>query len=199
MLVGRKTRSLLGLALLSGILSFGGQARADEPQPVISFAPDASPPPHTRTQVLLLGAATTAVFYGAAVGASYIWEQDRGAADLRIPVVGPWLKLGQTAGCAAEDTTCTPALQIAGAVLAALDGIGQAGGLALLLEGLFMKTAPGTTGSGSANLSLGAQPRGQLGGTFSSHWVVETGGVTFVPVPFAQAGSDLGIAIVGTF
>jgi len=116
-------------------------------------------------QTLLLGTAVFGGFYGGAVAASYGWSQDPGAADLRIPLVGPWLKLGQTELCSGlpepgeDERPCSDPLQVAGGVLAVISGIGQIGGLALLLEGTFMRTrAPSANASswqpGSQRLRL---------------------------------------------
>jgi hypothetical protein len=81
---------------------------------------------------------STAAWYGGAVGASYIWPDEPGAKDLRIPFAGPWMSLSH-AGCHGR-SGCSTVLVVFGAVLTALDGVGQAAGLGLTAEGLFMPT-----------------------------------------------------------
>jgi hypothetical protein len=93
---------------------------------------------------LVAGVATTAVSYGLAVGASYLYPDHRGASDLRIPVAGPWMALGRTA-CAKNEPDCSPVLLVIGAILTVFDGVTQVGGLAVVGEGLFLKTSSGRT------------------------------------------------------
>jgi hypothetical protein len=142
---------VLGASMFCPSLLGMHRAEAAEPVPMLELSDDL-PPPSARTNTLLLGGVVFGGFYGAAVAASYGWDEDPGAADLRIPMVGPWLKLGQTELCsglpapAPGAPPCSDALQVVGGVLAVVSGIGQIGGLALLLEGTFMRTrAKGAT------------------------------------------------------
>ena len=135
-------RRRLLLVSLAAVGSIGAQARpaqAEEPKREVRVDPDAYPPSSTRVPLVASGLVMTGVFYAGAVGASYAWPDARGAEDLRIPVVGPWMKLFQT-GCSDTTTSCNRFLIVVGAVLAGLDGLGQAGGIGLLLEGLFLPT-----------------------------------------------------------
>lgn len=118
--------------------------RADEPEPLHRYADDRLPPPSARINLMLTGAAMFGVSYGAAVGASYLWPDARGASDLRIPVVGPWMKVGRTRLCNDDPdaTNCQDAARIMGAVFAAIDGLAQAGGLLLITQSIFMSTSP---------------------------------------------------------
>jgi len=191
MLVPRALPFLLGLAAFGIGALAPTPACADEPQPLVRFDPDAVPPESTRTKVLLLGSAMTALSYGGALGASYLWSEDAGAADLRIPVIGPWIKLGHTTLCASEEFGCNNVMQVLGAVLVGFDGLGQIGGLALLSEGIFGPAGKKQAAFRGASASAG--------GTFSSYFTGQLGDVSFVPLPFVQAGSDVGLGVVGTF
>lgn len=127
------------------LLSFCQSAFADEPQPVHRYADDRLPPPVARWNLLLTGSLVTAGFYGAGLAASYLWPDARGAKDLRIPVVGPFMAVGRTKLCENDKEapeTCNNPTRIIGAVLSAVSGIGQAGGLALVVQSLFLRTAP---------------------------------------------------------
>jgi hypothetical protein len=158
-------------------MSFSGVALAEEPALSGDPAPRPAadlPPSGARTTHLVAGVATTGVAYGLAVGASYLYPDFRGASDLRIPVAGPWLALGRT-GCPADDPDCSPVLLVLGAVLTIFDGVAQAGGLAIVGEGLFLKTSSGRTVRKKA-----------AGATWRA-----------VPLDFGKDGAGLGV--VGTF
>src|SRR4051812_25820378 len=99
---------------------------------------DEYPPPAARRNLLLVGIASTAVWYGGALGASYAVDDPAMAKDLRIPFAGPWMALTHT-GCGGGPD-CNTLLVVLGAIATSLDGIGQAAGLALAGEGLFMPT-----------------------------------------------------------
>jgi hypothetical protein len=179
----------LALAALALVSALPRAASADEPEPMVRFDPSAKPPPYTQSTLLLIGVAGAAVTYGGAVGASYLWADDPGASDLRIPVVGPWIKIGHTTMCVDETNGCNNVLQVIGAVAAGLDGLGQIGSLALLAEGLFAPTRAVRGPSAWSPRRAGFGSR--LGG--------EIGDVRFTAVPFVQAGSDVGLGFVGTF
>lgn len=165
-----------GLALIS--VSLSGLAHAEEPG-AINTAPAPQPaadlpPSGARTTHIVAGAVTTGVSYGLAVGASYLFTDYRGAKDLRIPVAGPWLALGRT-GCPESEPDCSPVLLVFGALLTIIDGVTQAGGLAVIGEGLFLKTSSGR-----------AAPRKAAGPTWRA-----------VPLNLGKDGTGLGV--VGTF
>jgi hypothetical protein len=88
--------------------------------------------------LLIAGAATTAAWYGLALGSSYLWPDAVGANDLRIPVAGPWMALSHS-GCGGV-SDCSTVIVVLRAIATTLDGIGQAGGLAIAAEGLFLPT-----------------------------------------------------------
>ncbi|MEP7052920.1 MAG: hypothetical protein ABJB12_21320 [Pseudomonadota bacterium] len=99
---------------------------------------DELPPPSARRNLIIAGAVTTASWYGLALGASYIWPDTVGAKDLRIPVAGPWMAFAHS-GCG-NVSDCSKVLVVVRAIVTALDGIGQASGIAFATEGLFMPT-----------------------------------------------------------
>ncbi len=171
------------------------EARGEEPRRVTRVDPDAYPPPAARVPLILTGAAVTGAFYGGAVGASYLWPDARGAEHLRIPIVGPWMKLFQT-GCSDTAPDCNRFLLAVGAVLAGLDGLGQAGGVGLLLEGIFLQTRPAAPapppGAWGPTLRLGAD-----GGATPAPRA--SGSVSWYPVPIVGGADAVGLGVAGVF
>lgn len=116
---------------------------AQQPDPAEALPPSPSvtldeyPPPSARRNLLLVGLGSTAAWYGGALGVSYAVDDPAMAKDLRIPIAGPWMALAHT-GCYGGN--CSTVLIVLGAIATTLDGIGQAAGLALAGEGLFMPT-----------------------------------------------------------
>jgi hypothetical protein len=94
------------------------------------------PPPSTRYSIAFTGLGITVAWYGAALGASYIWHDGPWAPELRIPFAGPWMAMPDFK-CNGEHPCGTP-LVVARGILAGLDGIGQVGGIAIALESLFL-------------------------------------------------------------
>jgi hypothetical protein len=127
----------------AGVTGVTGVA-ATEPDPALALpegprvAPDEFPPPSARRALILGGLASTAVWYGGALAASYAVDDPAMAKDLRIPLAGPWMSLGRT-GCYGP-SECNTLLIVLGAIATTLDGLGQAAGLALAAEGWFMPT-----------------------------------------------------------
>jgi hypothetical protein len=105
----------------------------------VKYHPAELPPDGTRARVLLTGAALTAGWYGVGVGTSFLWPNAKNARDLRLPVVGPWLALGDV-GCGSKERDCRDAILILRTALTVLSGVGQAGGLFAIAEGLFLDT-----------------------------------------------------------
>jgi hypothetical protein len=153
--------ALLGIALGGPILGASGTASAEEPTiDELEYDPKEVPPDAARGRVLLVGAALTAGWYGASVGTSYLWSDAPNAKDLRLPVVGPWLALGDT-GCGSSESSCSTLIVIGRTALAVVSGVGQAGGVLALVEGIFMPTGSGAAAPKAAtNLmrDVGAQP-----------------------------------------
>jgi hypothetical protein len=133
--------SLLSIgALAIAALCAPSDAAAEEPTiDQIEYHPAELPPDGARSRVILVGAALTAGWYGAAVGTSYLWPDAPNAKDLRLPVVGPWLALGDV-GCGSSERSCTTAPLVLRTAFAVLSGVGQAGGLFAIVEGLLMDT-----------------------------------------------------------
>jgi hypothetical protein len=130
---------LASIAALSSLLS-PTRARAEEPTiDQIEYHPAELPPDGARTRVILVGVALTAGWYGAALGTSYLWSDAPNASDLRLPVIGPWKALGNT-GCGSKESGCTTITVIARTALAVVSGVGQAGGVFAIVEGLVMDT-----------------------------------------------------------
>ncbi|MCH2110218.1 MAG: hypothetical protein MK135_12890 [Polyangiaceae bacterium] len=179
-----------GILAMAGIFLQAPLASADEPDPAAQFDTDGLPEPKARTKVLLVGTGVTLGFYGAAVGASYLWQNDYGASDLRIPVVGPWMKIGRTRLCEEDAENCYNVLKVIGAVLAGLDGLGQLGGVAILTQGILMKTAPkGSSGSWHSTTETAFSP---LSGYHSREFSVRA-------LPLSGGGMDVGLGLVGEF
>ncbi len=194
------------LALLFAALLSPSQACAQEPVPTLPDS-DALPPPTVRTRLVLLGTGMTLGFYGAAVGASLAWPDDPGAADLRIPFAGPWLKLSQTRLC--EDlpeasSRCNNPLQIVGAVASVLGGVGQIGGTIFFLEGAFMKVRARQRGARRTGLTSSAPyhassaPHADILGSGQPRGGWQVGTVHLWPTPYAT-GSGAGFGLIGTF
>jgi len=103
-----------------------------------SVTVDEYPPPAARRNLIIVGVTSTALWYGGALGASYLVDNQSMAKDLRIPFAGPWMSLAHT-GCDGGPN-CNTFLVVLGAILTSLDGVGQIAGLGLAGEGLFMPT-----------------------------------------------------------
>lgn len=105
-------------------------------------APAELPPPSTRWKLVLGGLGLSAAWYGAAAGMSFAFPDAPGAHDLRVPFAGPWMALAHN--CAPGDSCSGDALSIVRAILTALDGVGQAAGPLLVLEGILLPTEMGS-------------------------------------------------------
>jgi hypothetical protein len=127
---------------VGGLLTWlSPRARAAEPNLVPPVRPAADhPPAGARLTHIVAGTAVTAGSYGLAVGSSYLFSDMRGAKDLRIPIAGPWMALAQT-GCPTSDPDCSVVPLVLGAIFQVIDGVTQAGGVAIIGEGLFLTTS----------------------------------------------------------
>jgi hypothetical protein len=170
------------VAVLVSVSSHSTVARADEPlAPEIDANPSNLPQPAARTNLVLVGAAVTVGWYGAAFGMSYLWPDSNGATSLRIPVAGPYLALGKS-GCGDHESGCTTFTLVARAVLTTLSAVGQTGGVLVLLEGAFLPTGVAAAPPLTRNRNVGERP-------FSR--------VAIVPAPVGPSG--LGIGVLGEF
>ena len=112
---GQVFRFVFVAAALLGVAISPRSAAADEPERPVYYDSSVYPPPSTRYKLALVGVAVSATWYGAAYGFSALWPDAPGAEDLRIPVAGPWMALGET-GCADDDPDCSTFIVVLRAV-----------------------------------------------------------------------------------
>lgn len=132
------TASVLGLSLA---LSPSQALAQSQPLAVLELERDdrAYPPPGTEYKLAVAGLLTTGVFYGAAAGLSYAYPDTPGAKDLRIPVAGPWMAIANN-GCRPDEPDCSRVWVVIRGILMALDGLGQAAGIGMMIESLVLPT-----------------------------------------------------------
>lgn len=159
-------RPLLAAVVATAALA-APSARAEDPPPV------RYPPSSVRPKLIVGGIAITGVAYAASILASEATLTTPGSPELKIPVAGPWIALGLNA-CPPEDPGCDAFVYLRAGLLV-LDGLLQAGGLAVIAEGIFMKT--------EAAPAAPAKPLASF---------------TWQPAPFVTPRSA-GLGIVGTF
>ena len=138
------------------------------------------PPPSSRWKTVGLGLGFSGVWYAGAWGLrEWFWSQSPGARDLRYPIVGPWMDMYKT-GCPSNDTNCGKFGLVVRTVLVVIDGIGQVGGLAVALDGLFTPTA---------SLPVSQTSRARISGAPQ---------LSPIPVPWSTVGGG-GLSFVGQF
>jgi hypothetical protein len=137
LVVRRIFAALIAGALVSAAVPARAQEAAppDEPEVVL---PKRYPPTSVRWKLVGGGVALTGLAYGGAFLCASNWPEAPGSDALKVPVVGPWIALGQS-GCAEDDPDCGFTAYFRG-FLTIVDGILQAGGLGIAGEGLFMTT-----------------------------------------------------------
>lgn len=173
--------AVAALAALSA-LSVERAARADEPERPSYVDPDVYPPPNTQLELAAVGVGVTGLWYGAALGFSYLWPDAPGAKELRTPVAGPWMALGKT-GCASDDPGCSTFVVVLRAILTTLDAVGQTGGVLVAGEALFLPTQEQSARPAQrAPRRLRREPSA----------VVR-------PVPFTTGKDAVGLGLVGRF
>lgn len=142
----------VGLALATSLVSAGGLAQSPDPDadPAAKAKPAEEepspevpdlvryPPSSVRLPLIIGGSFVTLAAYGITLASGLAWDDVPGADAMLVPIVGPWIALGQS-GCAADDPDCGAILYIRG-ILLVVDGIAQAAGLGLIGEGIFMTT-----------------------------------------------------------
>jgi hypothetical protein len=134
---------LLSISLAALALTAMGTARADEPLEAIPTAPareTAYPPSSVRLKLGLGGIAVAGGAYAMSYAMASSFPEIPGMTGLKIPIVGPWIALGQS-GCATDNPDCG-ALVVLRGFLYVLDGFAQIGGLGLIAEGVLVKTDP---------------------------------------------------------
>lgn len=167
--------------LTAAALAFASPVLADEPVRPDRSDPGEYPPPEARVNLLVAGAGITAAWYGIAVGFSYLWPGAPGADDLRIPVAGPWMALADT-GCAEDSPGCSTFTVVLRAILTTIDGVGQVGGVAAMIEGALLPTQERSKQRRRAPVRLRRE-----------------GALELRPVPYAAGRDGVGIGILGVF
>jgi len=130
-----------------------------------------NPPSSVRLKLALGGVAVAGGAYAMSYAMASNFPEVPGMTQLKIPVVGPWLALGQS-GCATDDPGCGAKVVLRGFFLV-IDGLAQIGGLGLIAESVLMKT----------NASAPKKPAAAF---------------TIRPTPLVT-GSVTGLGFVGTF
>ncbi|HEX7668041.1 MAG TPA: hypothetical protein VF395_00575 [Polyangiaceae bacterium] len=174
-------------ALTAGLLAQPTVAHAEEPlAPAADTNPSTAPPPSARPNLVLIGAAVTAGWYGAAVGTSYLWPDSDGASALRIPVAGPYMALAKT-GCSSRESlvdSCGTFTVVLRTILTSLSAVGQTGGVLAMLEGVFVPTS--TAARSASRASAARKVRGPH--------------IAVAPVPAGASGvNGLGFGVFGEF
>ena len=187
-----RRRSLcLAAATSAALLASSAPSRAEGPAAAdaTEVAPprESYPPPETRWKLSLVGLASTAGWYGAATGMSYLYPDAPGATDLRVPLIGPWQAIAHN-GCAEGDPDCSRVWVVMRTIFTAMDGIGQAGGLALFAEGLLLPTQ--ARGPERARTPAAPPPSSPPPTEKNLFWT---------PLPSAVGATGLGVSVVGAF
>lgn len=180
----RRVARSLGALLLIGCFGAARPASADEPQREVRHDPTAYPAPSARLPLFAVGAATSLVWYGAALGGAYLYPTANGADELRIPIAGPWMSLAET-GCPSTTPNCSTFWMVVGGILKGFSGLGQAGGVLVMIEGLFLPTVEPPAQASSARWQLKPAERS----TFQASNVV----VLPAPLPGGAGLSVLGL------
>ncbi len=178
-MIRRFARNAVALTLAVGTLSIVVSSRADEPAPVVVAQPapqsdtvrthTESTGPDMRT--IVSGIVTFGISYGIALGVA-AGSDHEGDHHLFVPIVGPWLDLGDRGSCPLS-RSC--AAETANRALIVVDGVFQAIGVITVVSGfLFPKTRDVTT------TTARSEPT-----------------VEIEPVQYAHGG--LGLAAIGTF
>ena len=189
--VPRAARSFAGL-LAAGLLVTARPATADEPEREVRHDPTAFPAPSTRLPLFAIGAATSLVWYGAAVGGAYLYPTANGADELKIPIAGPWMSLAET-GCPSTTPDCSTFWMVVGGILKGFSGIGQAGGVLLMVESLFLPTVESRPATARTRWNL--SPRAHE----LDHVSSATPAATSVVVLPAPLPGGAGVSVLGLF
>jgi hypothetical protein len=142
--------SFAALALTAPRVARAEEPSAAAPTPVV-VAPAVEalhPPSSIRLKLALGGVAVAGGAYAISYAMASNFPEVPGSAQLKIPVVGPWLALGKS-GCATDDPDCGAKVVLRGFLLV-IDGLAQLGGLGLIGEGVFTKTDPAGATKASA-------------------------------------------------
>ncbi|MFO0591310.1 MAG: hypothetical protein U0441_27430 [Polyangiaceae bacterium] len=128
----KRACSFAAAAMCAAAFVVSSPARAEDPPPV------RYPPSTVRPKLIVGGIAVTAIAYGAAFLGSEAASTYPGSLELKAPIVGPWIALAKN-GCPPENSGCDAFVYLRGGLLI-LDGLLQTAGLAIVAEGILMKT-----------------------------------------------------------
>ncbi len=140
------------------------------------------PPESARWLLIGAGLGTTALWYAGAYGIRELWPSQADRSDLRVPLAGPFMDLAHT-GCPASNTDCSTFQLVVRTVMVTIDAIGQAGGVALMLQGAVLSTASVEAPRSNRSASLRRS----------------TPSTAVLPVPWTDGNSGGGIGLVGRF
>jgi hypothetical protein len=189
-LLGASRMPVVGLTVvLAGVL-LATNAQADEPtRASIEYKPSVYPESGARMQLLGVGAGAFAGGYALAWGTSLIWSDSPTSVSLRYPVVGPVLAIAKLGCDRSKENTyeCGTGTVVVRSVLAGVSGLFQLGGIALMLESLFLPTSSKSSVSRTANSSESLAPnQGRIHPT-----------VTYAAP--AAVGNSVGLVVGGRF
>jgi hypothetical protein len=154
------------------------------------------PPPMARWGVMGIGLATTGFFYGAAVGMSYLYPDVPGVTDLRKPIIGPWMAIVNNGCAASEGQDCSTVWLVFRAIAEGIDGVAQAGGVLVMLEGVFMPTQY-TPESGARPTPKAPSPSAPPPSTAPPK--PNDKNLFWIPTPMALGSRGVGMGVVGKF
>lgn len=187
-LARRRRRALCVAIAAYAWLGQAASASAQEPAPPVEvYATDEAPPSGVGTSLLLGGAATVAGFYALGLGTSLLFPDAPNADALRIPVAGPFIALTDI-GCGPQEAECETVFVVARTIVASLSALGQAGGLALMIEGLFVPRGP----------SLAALEGSQTSRSASSQSLASEPESSWYAAPFSST-TEFGLLFGGSF
>ena len=180
-----RVSSGFGLAALAVLGCLSAPAAADEPKPPERDTnPEEFPETPAQPNLLLIGGVVTGVWYGAALGTSYLWSDSPGASDLRIPIAGPYMALAKT-GCGSAEVGCGTFTVVLRTILTSLAAVGQTGGVLAMVEGAFLPTAASGAGAPRSAAAL--------------RLVGEAGGPEVRLEPVSTGAEGFGFGVVGAF
>jgi hypothetical protein len=161
---------------------------------------DFKPPSSVRLPTIVGGLGLTAAFWGLGAGSSYVWKEPAGMTNLRAPIVGPWLALSHQA-CADDGCGVT---DVARATWFVLDGLAQAGGLVVALEGLLIPTRSGVdavpvTPRPSIRTREKAPPGSPAPADDAPATPPPAGPLFFIPRPITIGKGGVGVGVGGIF
>lgn len=177
----------------AALLSSEKPATADEAPTREYVVDETRPPPSTRWKLFFGGLGATAAFYGVAQPFSYAWSDAKWSTDLRYPVIGPWMALAHNS-CPESDPDCSTVWLVARGILEGLNGIAQAGGLAIAVEGLFVPTESETRSPKPGSPPLRRPKRSPPEEPPSS-----PGNLFYLPRPIVIGNRGIGVGISGVF